>query len=69
LNIDTEHAPPLALMPEQQFTMQETAQILRVSTVTIRRLAQRGELKAIGKGRLVRFALKDIRAYQDRNRQ
>lgn len=61
-------APPMALLPEQQFTIQETASILKMATVTVRRLAARGELKAIGSGRLLRFSLRDIRAYQDRNR-
>jgi excisionase family DNA binding protein len=69
MRIDAELAPPQAPMPEQQFTIQETARILSVATVTVRRLAFRRELRAIGKGRLMRFSLKDIRAYQDRNRQ
>jgi excisionase family DNA binding protein len=65
MNVET---PDLVLLPEQQFTIQETAKILKVATVTIRRMAARGELKAIGRGRLLRFSLRDIRAYQDRNR-
>ena len=64
----TPELPDLALLPEQQFTIQETAQLLKVATVTIRRMAARGEIKAIGRGRLLRFSLRDIRAYQDRNR-
>lgn len=63
-----DNAPPLAALPEQQFTVEETARMLKYATVTVRRLAARGELKAIGRGRLLRFSLRDIRAYQDRNR-
>jgi excisionase family DNA binding protein len=61
--------PPLAVLPEQQYTIRETADILKVAPITVRRMAARGELCAIGRGRLMRFALKDIRAWQDRNRQ
>lgn len=65
----TDDRPPLAPLPEQQYTLKETADILKMATITVRRLAARGELHAIGSGRLMRFALKDIRAYQDRNRR
>jgi len=36
---------------------------------TIRRLLQAGELSAVGRGRLTRIALRDIAAYQQRNRR
>lgn len=52
-----------------QVTKQEAAELLRYSERTIERLVERGELAQIGEGRLARFDLKDLRAYQDRNRQ
>jgi excisionase family DNA binding protein len=56
--------PPLALMPEQCFTIRETADILKVSEITVRRLVARGQLRASGSGRLLRFTLQAIRDYQ-----
>jgi excisionase family DNA binding protein len=59
----------LALLPEQQFTSEETAKILGICKTTVWRLTERGELPAIGSGRLKRYALRDIRAYQERHRR
>jgi excisionase family DNA binding protein len=53
---------------EQQYTLREAAEIMKYDERTIYRLIERGELAAIGRGRLRRIALKDIRAYQSRNR-
>lgn len=52
----------------QQYTLKEAAGILKYNERTIRRLIQRGELAAVGRGRLQRIAAEDIRAYQRRNR-
>lgn len=61
--------PPLALMPEKQYTLAEVAELLGYAPITVRRLTARGKLKAIGSGRLLRYALRDIRAYQEEQRQ
>lgn len=53
----------------RQVTMRQTAEILGVHERTIRRLVQAGELSAVGRGRLTRIALRDIAAYQQRNRR
>ena len=58
--------PPLHALPEQCYTIAEAARILALSQTTVRRLAARGELRAVGTGRLLRFTLRDIRAYQER---
>jgi excisionase family DNA binding protein len=47
----------------------EAAKLLGFSTRTIERLVERGKLAQIGTGRLARFDLADLRAYQDRNRK
>jgi excisionase family DNA binding protein len=51
-----------------QVTKAEAAKLLGYSTRTIERLVDRGELRQIGSGRLSRFDLADLKAYQDRNR-
>ena len=67
--------PPanLPLPPEaqalRQVTMRQAAEILGVHERTIRRLVQAGELSAVGRGRLTRIPLRDIAAYQQRNRR
>jgi len=67
--------PParLPLPPEaqalRQVTMRQAAEILGVHERTIRRLVQAGELSVVGRGRLTRIALRDIAAYQQRNRR
>jgi excisionase family DNA binding protein len=60
--------PSPELIPEQQFTLDETARILCYSPTTVRREVARGRLRAIGRGRMRRFRLQDIRDYQERNR-
>jgi excisionase family DNA binding protein len=63
----------LPLPPEaqalRQVTMRQAAEILGVHERTIRRLVQAGELSAVGRGRLTRIPLRDIAAYQQRNRR
>lgn len=51
-----------------QVTKAEAARLLGYSIRTVERLVERGELAQIGSGRLARFDLADLRAYQDRNR-
>ncbi len=69
MTVLTDDRPPLAPMPEQQYSTEETAKILGVCKTTVWRLTERGELPAIGSGRLKRYALRDIRAYQERTRR
>jgi excisionase family DNA binding protein len=51
-----------------QVTIREAAQLLRYDERTIRRLVQRGELQAVGRGRLRRIAVSDLKEWQERNR-
>lgn len=63
-------APPSSPPEAQalrQVTIRQAAAILGVHERTIRRLVRRGELHAVGRGRLTRIALRDIADYQKRN--
>jgi len=51
-----------------QVTIREAADLLRFDERTVRRLITRGEIAAIGRGKLRRIAMDDLRAYQARNR-
>lgn len=51
-----------------QVTIREAAALLSYDERTVRRLVARGELRAVGQGRLRRIALADIRDWQERNR-
>jgi excisionase family DNA binding protein len=51
-----------------QVTIRKAAQLLSYDERTIRRLIIRGELQAVGRGRMRRIALADIREWQRRNR-
>lgn len=51
-----------------QVKIKRAAFLLDVDERTIRRLVERGELPAVGRGRMKRIALDDIRAWQARNR-
>ena len=51
-----------------QVKIREAARMMRYDERTVRRLVERGELPAIGRGRLRRIAVADIRAWQERNR-
>lgn len=55
------------LMP-LQIKKSEAAKLLGYSTRTLERLVERGELAQIGSGKLARFAIDDLRAFQARNR-
>lgn len=52
----------------QQYTLKETADLLKCSKRHIEKLCARGELPSIGQGRLRRVTLADIREWQRRNR-
>jgi excisionase family DNA binding protein len=51
-----------------QVTIREAAQLLRYDERTIRRLVERGELAAVGRGKLKRIAVSDLKDWQKRNR-
>ena len=51
-----------------QVTIREAAALLCYDERTVRRLIARGELQAVGRGRLRRIAVVDIREWQTRNR-
>jgi excisionase family DNA binding protein len=51
-----------------QVRIREAARLLGYDERTIRRLVDRGELRAVGRGRLRRIALVDLRDWQERNR-
>lgn len=62
---------PKKANPESLWTAEEAAQFLKCTTVTVYRMIQRGELRAIRFGRMVRIdpadvqrAGKPVRAYQ-----
>jgi excisionase family DNA binding protein len=50
-----------------QIPIREAARLLSYNERTIRRLIQRGELHAVGRGKLRRIPLSSIRDYQKRN--
>ena len=51
-----------------QVHIREAARLLGYDERTIRRLVDRGELRAVGRGKLRRIALADLRDWQERNR-
>jgi excisionase family DNA binding protein len=51
-----------------QVRIREAARLLGYDERTIRRLVDRGELRAVGRGKLRRIALVDLRDWQERNR-
>ena len=57
-----------AALEPLQVTIREAAALLRYDERTVRRLIARGELHAVGRGRLRRIAVADIREWQTRNR-
>lgn len=57
-----------AEMAPLQVSKRDAARLLDLSVRTIERLVERGELAQIGTGRLSRFAIDDLRAWQQRNR-
>jgi hypothetical protein len=60
-------APPIPLVERLQVRRQ-AAQLLSISERELRRLTQAGTLPSIGRARLRRYALEDLRAWQRRNR-
>lgn len=63
-----EDRPARASLEPLQVTIREAAALLRYDERTVRRLIARGELHAVGRGRLRRIAMTDIREWQTRNR-
>jgi excisionase family DNA binding protein len=57
--------PPLERL---QVRPREAAALLSISERELRRLSARGEIPRIGRGRLVRYALDDLRNWQQGNR-
>jgi excisionase family DNA binding protein len=57
---------PLRLEPFQ-VTISEAARLLAYDARTIRRLIDRGELTAIGQGRMRRVPVQSLRDYQQRH--
>lgn len=60
--------PPIPPTERLQVKIGTAANLLDVDERTIRRMVARGELASIGRGRMRRIALDDIRAWQARNR-
>lgn len=54
---------PLQVRPD------EAARLLSISRRQLDRITERGELASIGNGRMRRYAMADLRAWQARNRQ
>ncbi|NJM05580.1 helix-turn-helix domain-containing protein [Candidatus Gracilibacteria bacterium] len=68
MDAQTTPAPTRGRAEPLQVTIREAASLLSYDERTIRRLVERGELHAIGRGRLRRIALADLREWQARNR-
>jgi hypothetical protein len=60
-------APPIPLVERLQVRAREAAQLFSISERELRRLTQAGTLPPIGRGRLRRYVLEDLRAWQRRN--
>lgn len=73
--VQQQEAPPRIVRSERerleplQVTIAEAARLLAYDTRTIRRLIIRGELAAVGEGRLRRIPLQGLRDYQQRHLQ
>jgi excisionase family DNA binding protein len=50
-----------------QVSIEEAARMLRYSKSTLYMLLQRGELRSVGRGRLRRIAVEELRRWQQRN--
>jgi excisionase family DNA binding protein len=61
--------PPGGSPARLQVTVAEAARLLSFGKRTLYRLVQSGELPSIGRGRLLRIAISDLLAYQERNRK
>lgn len=55
-------------MVEQLMTLEQVAELLQVSTKTILRLIDQGELTGVKVGRAWRFRTDDVKAYIDKGR-
>jgi excisionase family DNA binding protein len=52
-----------------QVRIREAAELLSISERHLRRMAERGEIPRIGKGKLTRFSVDDLREWQRKNRE
>lgn len=52
-----------------QVRTREAAELLSISERHLRRLADQGEIPRIGRGRLTRYAVDDLREWQRKNRE
>lgn len=59
---------PIPPAERLQVSPTEAAHLLSISLRTLQRKVKAGEIPAIGAGRLLRFAVDDLRAWQERNR-
>lgn len=68
VNSDGGHQMSLAVIPKKLLSVQETAQMLGLSSRTLYRMVCDGELPCIKVGKSVRYDPSDVQAYIDRNR-
>lgn len=59
---------PIPPAERLQVNPTEAAHLLSISLRTLYRLIKAGKIPTIGTGRLLRFAVDDLRAWQERNR-
>lgn len=62
--------PRLKIIPAERLQVRpsEAAELLSISERQLYRLTQRGEIPSIGSGRLRRYAVEDLREWQQKNR-
>lgn len=60
--------PPIPPAERLQVRAREAAALLSISERKLRDLNNDGEIPSIGYGRMRRYAVVDLRAWQDRNR-
>lgn len=68
LNLPPPAASPPAHSEPLQVSITEAGRLLAYNARTIRRLIDRGELTAVGTGRLRRIPMQSLYDYQQRNR-
>ncbi len=61
--------PPIPAAARLQVRTREAAELLSISERHMRRLGERGEIPRIGRGRLTRYAVDDLREWQRKNRE
>lgn len=66
--VDFSERTPIPPAQRLQVRPREAAELLSISERELRRLTQQGEIPSIGRGRLRRYAVEDLREWQRRNR-